>query len=306
MSGSMSPPSPRLDASEDSYSSVEHPVLILGGSGRGLLSELRRCRKAARRSWRKEREREERTRARSSVACETQYSGPKLAPLLEPSHLTEPPPRPHTLKMLRLGARRALPPRALLSLRHQSTQPLPPLPRAEPVVVPLPAAAAGPPPPLPPPGPGPQPAAAPEPTPRVAPELPSKPPTPPPAPPAPPLPSRPSGPGFGKRLRSLLLSSALFLGTGALLVYAYDSRAGVHRCVAPSRVEHTGLAELTACCPHDHSWLVQPALMALTKDDPELAHELAVKILAKNIGPVDCGVDDERLALEVSSLPFSL
>lgn len=46
--------------------------------------------------------------------------------------------------------------------------------------------------------------------------------------------------------------------------------------------------------------------MALTEDDPELAHEVAVKILSANMGPVDCGVDDERLAFEASlarSLP---
>ncbi|KPV74412.1 uncharacterized protein RHOBADRAFT_37426 [Rhodotorula graminis WP1] len=195
--------------------------------------------------------------------------------------------------MLRLGARRALPPRALLHLRHQSTQPLPPLPRPEPVVVAAPPL----PPPetttLPPPStaPGPYPA-APDPT-RPVPDLaapaakPAPPPPPPPSPPKPPappavpsLPSRPSGPGFGRRLRSLLLSSALFFGTGAFLVYAYDSRAGVHR------------------------WFVQPAFMALTKDDPELAHEIAVKLLSQNMGPVDCGTDDERLSLEVWGKKF--
>lgn len=41
--------------------------------------------------------------------------------------------------------------------------------------------------------------------------------------------------------------------------------------------------------------------MALTKDDPELAHEIAVKILSQNMGPVDCGKDDESLAFEVST-----
>ncbi|GAA5907522.1 hypothetical protein JCM8208_001403 [Rhodotorula glutinis] len=195
--------------------------------------------------------------------------------------------------MLRLGARRALPPRALLSLRHQSTQPLPPLPRPEPIVVapplPRPETTALPPPTT---APGPYPA-APDPT-RPVPDLaapaakpappPPPPPPSPPKPPAPPavpsLPSRPSGPGFGKRLRSLLLSSALFLGTGAFLVYAYDSRAGVHR------------------------WIVQPVFMALTKDDPELAHEIAVKLLSQNMGPVDCGTDDERLSLEVWGKKF--
>lgn len=76
------------------------------------------------------------------------------------------------------------------------------------------------------------------------------------------------------------MSSLLFLGTGALLVYAYDSRAGIHR------------------------WMIQPAFMALTKDDPELAHEIAVKILSRNLGPVDCGKDDERLAFELWGKKF--
>ncbi|BGP41268.1 Dihydroorotate dehydrogenase (quinone), mitochondrial [Rhodotorula kratochvilovae] len=170
--------------------------------------------------------------------------------------------------MLRLTARRVLPPRAAPSLRFQSTQP-PPLPRPEPLA-PLPPPAASAPPILPAPGQGA--AAAPQPS-RAVPE-------PPREPPAPPAPSAHSGPGVGKRLRSLLLSSALFLGTGAFLAYAYDSRAGVHR------------------------WLVQPAFMALTKDDPELAHEIAVKLLAQNVGPMDCGVDDERLAFELWGKKF--
>ena len=46
--------------------------------------------------------------------------------------------------------------------------------------------------------------------------------------------------------------------------------------------------------------------MALTKDDPELAHEIAVKILSRNLGPVDCGKDDDRLAFEVSTHLFWL
>lgn len=48
--------------------------------------------------------------------------------------------------------------------------------------------------------------------------------------------------------------------------------------------------------------MIQPAFMALTKDDPELAHEIAVKVLSRNLGPVDCGKDDERLAFEVRVL----
>ncbi|GJN90128.1 hypothetical protein Rhopal_003127-T1 [Rhodotorula paludigena] len=168
--------------------------------------------------------------------------------------------------MLRVAARRALVPRAALSARLQSTLPKPDA--ATPL--PPPTAPAGNAPPLPPPGPQP---AVPQPSPTVAES------TPAPAPAAPS--SRSSGPGAGKRLKSLLVSSALFLGTGAFLAYAYDSRAGVHR------------------------WLIQPAFMALTKDDPELAHEIAVKILSKNVGPVDCGVDDERLAFELWGKKFS-
>ena len=50
--------------------------------------------------------------------------------------------------------------------------------------------------------------------------------------------------------------------------------------------------------------MIQPAFMALTKDDPELAHEIADKILSRNLGPVDCGKDDERLAFEVRTSSF--
>lgn len=117
--------------------------------------------------------------------------------------------------MLRVAARRALVPRAALSARLQSTLPKPDA--ATPL--PPPTAPAGNAPPLPPPGPQP---AAPQPSPTVAESVPA---------PAPASPSsRSSGPGAGKRLKSLLVSSALFLGTGAFLAYAYDSRAGVHRC----------------------------------------------------------------------------
>ncbi|GAA6062914.1 hypothetical protein JCM10212_007145 [Sporobolomyces blumeae] len=93
---------------------------------------------------------------------------------------------------------------------------------------------------------------------------------------APPPPPPPKG-----RLRSFLVSTALFLGTSAFLLYAYDSRAGVHR------------------------WLAVPALMALTKDDPERAHELAVAFLESGLAPKDFGVDDERLAFELWGKKFS-
>jgi hypothetical protein len=43
-----------------------------------------------------------------------------------------------------------------------------------------------------------------------------------------------------------------------------------------------------------------PALALLTADDPEKAHEIAVKVIGSALVPVDRGVDDERLALEVS------
>ncbi|GAA5930060.1 uncharacterized protein JCM15063_004705 [Sporobolomyces koalae] len=93
---------------------------------------------------------------------------------------------------------------------------------------------------------------------------------------APPPPPPPKG-----RFRSFLLSSALFLGTAALFLYAYDSRAGVHR------------------------WLSVPVLMQLTKDDPERAHELAIAFLESGLTPKDLGVDDERLAFELWGKKFS-
>ncbi|BGP01128.1 Dihydroorotate dehydrogenase (quinone), mitochondrial [Rhodotorula toruloides] len=138
--------------------------------------------------------------------------------------------------------------------------------------------------PLPPPDakPLPPPPAAAQPAPPPLPEPKASLPPPPPPPPAPEPTPPAGGPGSaGKRFKSFLLSTALFLGSGAFLAYAYDSRAGVHR------------------------WLLQPAFMALTEDDPELAHQVAVKILSANMGPVDCGVDDERLAFELWGKHFS-
>ncbi|GAA5961079.1 hypothetical protein JCM21900_006698 [Sporobolomyces salmonicolor] len=99
--------------------------------------------------------------------------------------------------------------------------------------------------------------------------------------PAPPAPTYPPSPPAKSRFRSFLLSTGLFLGTSAFLLYAYDSRAGVHR------------------------WFAVPALMALTKDDPERAHEIAVSVLGSGLSPVDCGVDDERLAFELWGQKFS-
>ncbi|GAA5827431.1 hypothetical protein JCM11251_003811 [Rhodosporidiobolus azoricus] len=169
------------------------------------------------------------------------------------------------------AARKAAP--RLVHRRLQSSLPPAPPPNAvgavPPPLPPPPAAAA---PPLPPPSPayvkpiapGPHPA---EPQPSST------------VPPAEPV--RPSGPGVASRLRSLLVSSALFLGTGALLFYAYDTRAGVHR------------------------WFTTPAFLALTENDPEKGHNLAVKVLATGLGPVDCGVDDERLAFELWGKKFS-
>ncbi|KDE07459.1 hypothetical protein MVLG_02324 [Microbotryum lychnidis-dioicae p1A1 Lamole] len=81
---------------------------------------------------------------------------------------------------------------------------------------------------------------------------------------------------------SFIKSTLLLLGTGAFLVYAYDSRAGVYR------------------------WVVLPAVMALTKNDPEQAHEWAVQFLSSGLAPVDCGEDDPALlSTEVWGQTFS-
>ncbi|GAA5987444.1 hypothetical protein JCM10908_001955 [Rhodotorula pacifica] len=204
--------------------------------------------------------------------------------------------------MLRLASKRvALPSRRAL-VRLQSTKPpLPPpattpLPPPETVALPPPGATAtAPPPPPPPPAQPAEPLVTPPPAPPRAPEVPKVelprvelPKVPEPAAPKVDIPSpapavhhaAAAGKGAASRLKSLLVSSLLFLGTGALLVYAYDSRAGIHR------------------------WMIQPAFMALTKDDPELAHEIAVKLLSRNLGPVDCGKDDERLAFELWGKKF--
>ncbi|KAK4055842.1 Dihydroorotate dehydrogenase (quinone), mitochondrial [Microbotryomycetes sp. JL221] len=83
------------------------------------------------------------------------------------------------------------------------------------------------------------------------------------------------------RLRSFVWSSILLFGTGAFLVYAHDSRAGVWR------------------------WVVLPTVMALTADDPERAHEMAVDFIGSGLAPVDCGTDDDALAVEVWGKRFS-
>lgn len=97
-----------------------------------------------------------------------------------------------------------------------ATQPLPPAPApapAEPVIVAKPPAAQ-----------------APEPPKVELPQVEAPKPTTPPAP-AVDHAAAAAGKGAASRLKSILMSSLLFLGTGALLVYAYDSRAGIHRCV---------------------------------------------------------------------------
>ncbi|BGP17539.1 hypothetical protein JCM10213_004081 [Rhodosporidiobolus nylandii] len=175
--------------------------------------------------------------------------------------------------MLRTAAlaRRAVPRVLQPARRLQSNLPPPPPPNA---IVPPPRgavdvpiiAAAPPPPPAPLPAAPAPPPAAPE---------PAAAPLPPPPPPPP-----PSAPSAGSRLRNFLVSSALFFGTSALLLYAYDTRAGIHR------------------------WLTTPAFLALTADDPEKGHELAVKILASGLGPKDFGVDDEVLAFELWGKKF--
>ncbi|GAA5871207.1 hypothetical protein JCM3774_006823 [Rhodotorula dairenensis] len=197
--------------------------------------------------------------------------------------------------MLRLASKRVALPSRRAIVRLQSTKPpLPPpattpLPPPDTTALPPPGATALPPSPAPvQPVPPTEPLVTPPPTPQAH-ELPKvEVPTvevPKPAPEVPsPAPAVHHAAAAGKkgasRLKSLLVSSLLFLGTGALLVYAYDSRAGIHR------------------------WMVQPAFMALTKDDPELAHEIAVKVLSRNLGPVDCGKDDERLAFELWGKKF--
>lgn len=148
--------------------------------------------------------------------------------------------------MLRLASKRVALPSRRAIVRLQSTKPpLPPpattpLPPPETTALPPPGATA----PVPPPPPAqPAPPAEPLVTPVPATEAPElakvevpKVELPKPAPEVPsPAPAvhhaAVAGKGAASRLKSLLVSSLLFLGTGALLVYAYDSRAGIHRCV---------------------------------------------------------------------------
>ncbi|KAL8287614.1 hypothetical protein RQP46_003472 [Phenoliferia psychrophenolica] len=82
-------------------------------------------------------------------------------------------------------------------------------------------------------------------------------------------------------VRSAVLSAALLTGTAAFLYYAHDSRAGIHR------------------------WVLLPAVGLLTKDDPEAAHELAVKVIASGFAPVDRGEDDDSLRMELFGKSYS-
>ncbi|KAK4701008.1 dihydroorotate dehydrogenase, partial [Phenoliferia sp. Uapishka_3] len=85
----------------------------------------------------------------------------------------------------------------------------------------------------------------------------------------------------GKGLRSAALSTVLITGTAAFIYYARDSQAGVHR------------------------WVGLPIVAALTKDDPELAHEIAVKVIGSGFAPIDRGVDDEVLKMELFGKSYS-
>lgn len=152
--------------------------------------------------------------------------------------------------MLRLASKRvALPTRRVVAARLQSTRPpLPPpatTPLPPPETTPLPppsGATATQLPPAPAPAPA-EPVVVVKPPVTQAPELPKVelPKVELPKPAAPEIPSpapavhhaAAAGKGAASRLKSILMSSLLFLGTGALLVYAYDSRAGIHRCVQP-------------------------------------------------------------------------
>lgn len=49
-------------------------------------------------------------------------------------------------------------------------------------------------------------------------------------------------------------------------------------------------------------WIFLPAVGALTANDPEKAHEIAVMAIGSGFAPKDKGIDDERLSIEVRSL----
>lgn len=78
------------------------------------------------------------------------------------------------------------------------------------------------------------------------------------------------------RLTSALWTFTGVVFTGSFLYYAHDSRASIH------------------------SWLAIPVLHALTADDPEKSHKIAIKVLESGLAPKDKVHDDPVLAFEVS------
>lgn len=78
------------------------------------------------------------------------------------------------------------------------------------------------------------------------------------------------------RLGSALWTATGLVVTGGFLYYAHDTRAGIH------------------------SWLAIPVLHALTADDPEKSHKIAIKVLESGLAPKDKGQDDPVLSFEVS------
>lgn len=101
------------------------------------------------------------------------------------------------------------------------------------------------------------------------------------------------------RSRARLWFAVGLLAGGGLIIYAKDSRAGVHRCACSSSLAHRD-----AHAPR--RWLAIPVIHALTVDDPERGHVLAVKMLTTPFAPVDQGIDDEDvLSFEVPHSDYS-
>lgn len=104
------------------------------------------------------------------------------------------------------------------------------------------------------------------------------------------------------RIRSVVISSVVVLSVGGAAIYAQDASAGIHRYIALISRSLLSLERHANDSGKKWSfrWLFLPLVGAFTADDPEKAHEIAVMAIGSGFAPKDRGIDDDRLAIEVT------